>query len=155
MSLIVNSIGYSAGRQSRVSPLRHKGRDQGRSALLPNSHVNLQHVDHANLGARRRAHNGFPQPIGCGGQAPHAHTRGIVDRMQNRWRGRDDSGFAHTLGPMGSERRWIFHQVGGDRWDVAACREEIIVQIVGPAAHVPFHERHAEPACAAFDEGPQ
>ncbi len=71
-------------------------------------------------------------PVACG------------DRVQDGGGGGDQGGLADALGAVGAERVGVLDQDGLDRRHVADGRDEIVVQVLGPAGHVFLHQREPE-----------
>src|SRR5512140_496896 len=72
-------------------------------------------------------------------------SRAARDRGAHALRGGRDARDAHADGvrAVRAERIGVLDEVAGDRRDVACGRDEVVVQVVGPATHVLLHEREA------------
>ena len=85
-------------------------------------------------------------------QPAQAYTGGMVDRVEDRGRGRDQRGLADPLGTVGAEWFGVLDEQALDLRDVTDGGEQVIVQVLGAPRHVFFHQRESEPLCdAALD----
>ena len=74
----------------------------------------------------------------------NAHANRIMNRIENRRRGRDHRLLADSFRAEGPDRRRIFDQDRLDRRNVARRRNQIVVQILAFAGEEFLHQRHAE-----------
>ena len=75
----------------------------------------------------------------------HLYAGRVTNRAEyGGWR-RNKRGLAHTFRAVGPEGFGVFDQDNIDRRHVADGGDQIIVQIVGLARNVFFHQRHAQP----------
>ena len=81
---------------------------------------------------------------GVAGHAADAHAGRVVDRVEDRRRGRDQRLLADALGAERADRRGILDQDRFDRRHVADRRDQIVVQVLAAAGDELLHQRQAE-----------
>ena len=90
--------------------------------------------------------------VGRGRHAMDANADRVLDRVENRRRGRNHRLLADSLGAKRADRRGIFDQDRLDRRHVAGGRNQIVMQILALAGEEFFHQRHPQALRgAAFD----
>src|SRR5215813_6133149 len=84
------------------------------------------------------------EPIRRGGRVTHAHAGRMMDRVEDRRRGRDQRRLADPLGAVRAERLAVLDQDHLDRRDVAERRDQVIVEVLGLAGVILLHQREAD-----------
>ena len=67
--------------------------------------------------------------VGSGGKLVDAHARRVIKRIQNRGRCGNQGLFANSFGAERADGRRVFDENRFDRWHVANCGNQVIVEI--------------------------
>src|SRR6185437_13018944 len=85
-----------------------------------------------------------PHPVRRRRNTAEANARRMMDRVEDRWRRRDQRRLADPLGAIGAERLGVLDEQALDRRNVADRRDEIVVQVLSTPRQEFFHQRKAD-----------